>query len=185
MMNPKVGEKVRYVGGMEEFEKEDYEIISVISEWELALTGLKSGEVIRKHRSDFDRISDSPSTNTRMIALLAHNHMKTDLLKFVEKHKPFFESRALIATGDTGRMLSQNLGLKIKKAPHGPKGGDIVISSLIIQGKVEAVLFFRDNLTAQAHEPDVNALLRMCDIYKVPLATNEATAEAVVRWVGR
>lgn len=118
-----------------------------------------------------------------MIALLAHNHKKDDLLKFVEKHKPFFESRDLIATGDTGRMLEKNLGLTVEKAPHGPKGGDIVIGSLVTQGKIEAVLFFRDNLTAQAHEPDVNALLRMCDIYKVPLATNEATAEAVVQWV--
>ena len=121
-----------------------------------------------------------------MIALLAHNHKKDDLLKFVIKHKPFFESRDLIATGSTGLMLEKHkdLELTVKKAPHGPEGGDIVISNLVIEGKVEAVLFFRDNLTAQAHEPDVMALLRMCDIHKVPLATNEATAEAVVAWVG-
>jgi methylglyoxal synthase len=66
---------------------------------------------------------------------------------------------------------------------HGPEGGDLIIGGRVAEGKIQAVIFFRDPLTAQPHEPDVSALMRVCDVHNVPLATNLAAAEAVVRWL--
>jgi methylglyoxal synthase len=77
-------------------------------------------------------------------------------------------------------VLEQQLGLKVERVAHGPHGGDLVIGGRVTEGHVRAVLFFRDPLTAQPHEPDVSALMRVCDVHGIPLATNRATAEAVV-----
>ena len=116
-----------------------------------------------------------------MIALIAHDQKKTDMLEFVRAHVDFFRQHALVATGNTGKLLSENLGLKIERVTHGPFGGDLIIGGRVAEGLVQAVLFFRDPLTAQPHEPDVSALMRVCDVHSIPLATNRATAEAVVR----
>lgn len=115
-----------------------------------------------------------------MIALIAHDKKKDDMLAFVGAHVDFFRNESLIATGTTGRLLSERLGLDIECALHGPHGGDLIIGGRVATGEVHAVLFFRDPLTAQPHEPDVTALLRVCDVHNVPLATNRATAEAIV-----
>ena len=77
-------------------------------------------------------------------------------------------------------MLHERLGLNVERVAHGPFGGDLIIGGRVSEGTVKAVLFFRDPLTAQPHEPDVSALMRVCDVHKIPLATNLATAEAVV-----
>ena len=87
----------------------------------------------------------------------------------------------MVATGNTGKLLSEQLGLTIERVTHGPFGGDLIIGGRVAEGLVQAVLFFRDPLTAQPHEPDVSALMRVCDVHSIPLATNRATAEAVVR----
>ena len=76
--------------------------------------------------------------------------------------------------------LSEELGLTVERVAHGPHGGDLVIGGRVVTGHVEAIFFFRDPLTAQPHEPDVSALLRVCDVHAIPLATNVATAEAIV-----
>ena len=116
-----------------------------------------------------------------MIALIAHDQKKTDMLEFVRAHVDFFRQHELVATGNTGKLLSEQLGLTIERVTHGPFGGDLIIGGRVAEGLVQAVLFFRDPLTAQPHEPDVSALMRVCDVHSIPLATNRATAEAVVR----
>lgn len=116
-----------------------------------------------------------------MIALIAHDQKKATMLEFVRQHVDFFRRHKLVATGNTGKLLSEQLGLEIERVTHGPNGGDLIIGGRVAEGRVEAVLFFRDPLTAQPHEPDVSALMRVCDVHSIPLATNQATAEAVVR----
>ena len=115
-----------------------------------------------------------------MIALIAHDEKKTALVEFVRRHLPFFERQPLVATGSTGALLEQQLGLTIERVAHGPHGGDLIIGGRVALGQIRAVIFFRDPLTAQPHEPDVSALLRVCDVHNIPLATNLATADAIV-----
>ncbi|MBN2473069.1 MAG: methylglyoxal synthase [Pirellulales bacterium] len=118
-----------------------------------------------------------------MIALIAHDKKKSALVEFVTAHLDFFRSRRLVATGNTGGLLQRQLELEVERVAHGPEGGDLIIGGRVAQNQVEAIIFFRDPLTAQPHEPDVSALMRVCDVHRVPLATNPATAEAVVRWL--
>ena len=92
-----------------------------------------------------------------MIALIAHDQKKADMLEFVRAHVDFFRQQQLVATGNTGKLLSEQLGLTIERVTHGPFGGDLIIGGRVAEGLVQAVLFFRDPLTAQPHEPDVSA----------------------------
>ena len=115
-----------------------------------------------------------------MIALIAHDAKKSELLEFVRDHLEFFRGEELIATGNTGRMLLEQLGLQVEQVAHGPHGGDLTIGGRVVEGRINAVLFFRDPLTAQPHDPDITALMRVCDVHAVPLATNRGSAEAVV-----
>ena len=118
-----------------------------------------------------------------MLALIAHDQKKTALVEFVTRHRDVFERNKLVATASTGHLLEAKLGLEIECVAHGPEGGDLMIGARVALGQITAVIFFRDPLTAQPHEPDVSALMRVCDVHKVPLATNPATAEAVVAWL--
>jgi methylglyoxal synthase len=120
-----------------------------------------------------------------MIALIAHDEKKPDLVDFVRRHLEFFRQHPLVATGSTGALIEQQLGLEVERVAHGPHGGDLIIGGRVALGQVQAIIFFRDPLTAQPHEPDVSALLRVCDVHNIPLATNPATAEAIVaQWGG-
>ncbi len=114
------------------------------------------------------------------IALVAHDHKKEDMLVFARRHRDFLAGHHLVATGTTGRMLVSETGLTVERLLSGPLGGDQQIGSRIVQGEVDALVFFRDPLTPQPHEPDINALLRICDVHNVPVATNMATAECLV-----
>lgn len=118
-----------------------------------------------------------------MIALIAHDKKKPELLQFVRDHRDFFVEQKLLATGTTGKMLVEELGLDVERVASGPLGGDLIIGGRIAEGTVRVVIFFRDPLTAQPHEPDVSALMRVCDVHSVPLATNPTAAEAVVAWL--
>ena len=120
-----------------------------------------------------------------MLALIAHDAQKDDMVLFVKQHLDFFQSLELVATGNTGKLLTEQLGLQVERVAHGPFGGDLIIGGRVAEGKISALLFFRDPLTAQPHEPDVTALLRVCDVHAVPLATNKATATAVIAWLKR
>lgn len=117
------------------------------------------------------------------MALIAHDQKKLDLAMFVNQHAALLAKFNLIATGTTGKILSEKTGLTIERVQSGPLGGDLQIGALIADDQVAAVLFFRDPLTAQPHEPDVSALLRICDVHQVPLATNLATANAIMDWL--
>jgi methylglyoxal synthase len=115
-----------------------------------------------------------------MLALIAHDQKKADLLAFARQHREVLAGYPLVATGNTGRLLQDELGLVVERVAHGPEGGDLIIGGRVAEGRVTAVLFFRDPLTAQPHEPDVSALMRVCDVHDVPLATNRATAAGVL-----
>lgn len=122
-------------------------------------------------------------TPPRQLALIAHDKKKLDLAMFARDHAHVLGRFRLIATGTTGSVLQQKAGLKIERLRSGPEGGDLQVGARIAQDEVLAVIFFRDPLTSQPHEPDVSALLRICDVHSVPLATNLGTAEAVVAWL--
>lgn len=115
------------------------------------------------------------------IALIAHDKRKRNLLNFVMAYKEIFKEHDLFATGTTGKMINEEIGLEITRFQSGPLGGDQQIGAQIATNAMDLVIFFRDPLTAQPHEPDVTALLRLCDVYRIPLATNEASAEIMVR----
>lgn len=114
------------------------------------------------------------------IALIAHDKMKDEIVHFCRRHTDFLRQCTLVATGTTGLRIQEATGLAVERMLSGPYGGDQQIGSMVASGTVQAVLFFRDPLTAQPHEPDITALLRVCDVHNVPLATNEASAEYVI-----
>jgi methylglyoxal synthase len=115
-----------------------------------------------------------------MIALIAHDQKKAALVQFVRRHRDVFARQPLVATGSTGRLIASEVGLQVECVLHGPEGGDLIIGGRVALGQIRAVILFRDPLTAQPHEPDVSALMRVCDVHGVPLATNLGTAEAIV-----
>ncbi|MFC0014662.1 MULTISPECIES: methylglyoxal synthase [Allobacillus] len=117
------------------------------------------------------------------IALIAHDKRKRNLLNFVTAYKDIFNDYELFATGTTGKMIQEEVGLDVHRFQSGPLGGDQQIGAKIAANDLDLVVFFRDPLTAQPHEPDVTALLRLCDVYRIPLATNEASAEIMVRGI--
>lgn len=123
--------------------------------------------------------------HTKSLALIAHDRKKPDLLAFVGQRLEFFRQHSLIATGTTGKLLEETLGIAVERVAHGPEGGDLIIGGRVATNQILAVIFFRDPLTAQPHEPDVSALLRVCDVHDVPLATNPATAAAIVEWLSQ
>lgn len=115
------------------------------------------------------------------IALVAHDKKKDDIVEFVLRYKDIFEQHELFATGTTGRLISEIVGLKVHRFLSGPLGGDQQIGAKIADGEMDFVIFLRDPLTAQPHEPDVNALLRLCDVHHIPLATNIGSAEIFIK----
>src|SRR5690554_719592 len=120
---------------------------------------------------------------SKAVALIAHDERKEALVDFVRSHVSVLENYPLIATRTTGTRLREELGLDIELVQSGPQGGDLQVGARIAEDQVLAVIFFRDPLTAQPHEPDVTALLRICDVHDVPLATNLGSANAVIEWL--
>ncbi len=119
----------------------------------------------------------------KALALIAHDGKKTDMVSFAKDHKDLLTLFPLVATGTTGRLLQEKAGLKVTRLLSGPLGGDQQIGAMVAEDKVLAVIFLRDPLQAQPHEPDVQALMRVCDVHNVPLATNLTAAEAVLAWL--
>jgi methylglyoxal synthase len=119
------------------------------------------------------------------ISLVAHDLKKQSLIQFVTAYQHVFACHELFATGTTGLKLIEATGLKIHRFQSGPLGGDQEIGAMIAKNKMDIVIFFRDPLTAQPHEPDVSALIRLCDVYSVPLATNMGTAEVLIHGLER
>jgi methylglyoxal synthase len=119
------------------------------------------------------------------IALIAHDQKKPNMIQFATAYQPILGKHELYATGTTGLRIAEATGLSLHRFQSGPLGGDQEIGALIAQNKMDMVIFFRDPLTAQPHEPDVTALLRLCDVYSIPLATNMGTAEILIRGLER
>jgi methylglyoxal synthase len=115
-----------------------------------------------------------------MIALIAHDRCKHTMIELARKHRELLAKHSLVATKTTGGLLNDAHQLNVQCMLSGPQGGDLQIGALIAEGKISAVIFLRDVLTAQPHEPDITALLRICDVHNVPVATNVATAERVL-----
>ncbi len=117
------------------------------------------------------------------IALIAHDKKKDNIIEMAVKFKHVLEKHDLISTGTTGKKIMEITGLEISRMNSGPLGGDQQIGGLVSEGKIDFVIFFRDPLTAQPHEPDVNALLRLCDVYSVPVATNRTIARVLLEFL--
>jgi methylglyoxal synthase len=116
------------------------------------------------------------------IAIIAHDGKKAEMVQFLNEHKAILHINdiTLISTGTTGAKV-EKAGFKVKRLLSGPLGGDAQIAARVAEGKCNMVLFFRDPLEKHPHEPDVLMLLRLCDVHNIPLATNPATAELLVK----
>ena len=119
------------------------------------------------------------------IALIAHDKKKELMVQFCIAYTSILSKNNLFATGTTGGLVADATGLKVHRFLSGPQGGDQQIGARIAYNEIDLVIFFRDPLTAQPHEPDVSALFRLCDVHNIPLATNVATAEVLVRGLER
>ena len=116
----------------------------------------------------------------RRIALVAHDHKKADLIEWAEYNRGTLVRHDLVATGTTGRLLQEEVGLDVKRLHSGPLGGDMQLGALIAEGNVDLLVFFWDPLEAQPHDPDVRALLRIAVVYNTPTACNRATADYLI-----
>lgn len=114
------------------------------------------------------------------VALIAHDKKKEEIIHFAKKHKDILKNHELVATGTTGLKINEATGLEVHRYLSGPYGGDQQIGGSLAEGDIDLVIFLRDPLTAQPHEPDVSALIRICDVHKVPVATNIGTAEILI-----
>lgn len=114
------------------------------------------------------------------VALIAHDKKKNEMIEFAKRNENILKHMYLVATGTTGLRIMENTSLDVKRFKSGPLGGDQQIGALVSEQEVDMVIFLRDPLTAQPHEPDISALLRLCDVYKIPLATNIGTAELLL-----
>ncbi|WP_406544789.1 methylglyoxal synthase [Pseudobutyrivibrio sp.] len=115
------------------------------------------------------------------IALIAHDGKKPVLIDWCEKNKDILKNHNLCGTGTTARMISDRTGLTVKGYNSGPLGGDQQIGAKIVEGRIDLIIFFSDPLTAQPHDPDVKALMRIAQVYDIPMAVNKASADFMIK----
>lgn len=115
------------------------------------------------------------------VALIAHDKKKPEIIELAIKYKHVLKEHTLYATGTTGTLVMGETQLPIIRMKSGPLGGDQQIGSMVADHQLDLVIFLRDPLTAQPHEPDVSALLRLCDVFSIPLATNRTSAEIMLK----
>jgi methylglyoxal synthase len=118
------------------------------------------------------------------VALIAHDRMKDAMVALAREFAPTLRRHTLLATGTTGGRLQDEVGLDVERMLSGPMGGDLQIGARLAVGEVQAVIFLRDPMTPQPHEPDINALVRACDVHDVPCATNPAGARILLAHLG-
>lgn len=119
------------------------------------------------------------------VALIAHDDEKAEMIEFVTEHEALLSEFELLGTGTTGERIEAEAGIPIERKRSGPLGGDAQIAGEVAEGKIDAIIFLRDPLTAQPHEPDIGALLRLCDVHDVPLATTRASAKYIIEGLAR
>jgi methylglyoxal synthase len=119
------------------------------------------------------------------VALIAHDKKKDDIVRFSLAYQHILEKHDLYATGTTGLKIAEATGLPVHRFKSGPLGGDQQIGAMIADNQMDMVIFFRDPLTAQPHEPDISALMRLCDVYAIPLVTNIGGAELLIHALER
>jgi methylglyoxal synthase len=114
------------------------------------------------------------------VALIAHDRKKPEMIALCRDYQEMLAQEELVATKSTGGLIEELTGLHVTRVNSGEKGGDLQIGSMIASDEIKAVVFLRDPLTAHPHEPDINAVLKICDVNNIPLATNIATARLVL-----
>jgi len=119
------------------------------------------------------------------IALIAHDRKKDEMVNFVIAYEHVFKRHRLFATGTTGTRIMEQTSLQVHRYMSGPLGGDQQIGAMVAQNELDLLIFLRDPLMAQPHEPDIIALLRLCDVQGIPVATNIATAELLIKALER
>lgn len=116
----------------------------------------------------------------KILALIAHDGKKAEMVAFVKDNLELIKNFDIVATSTTGKHL-QMTGLKVKRVLSGPLGGDAQIAALVATGKCHGVIFMRDPLGMHPHDPDISSLLRICDVHNIPLATNPASAQLMIK----
>lgn len=114
------------------------------------------------------------------IALIAHDKKKNEIIELAKSYREVLDGHELYATGTTGTLIMGETGLSIHRMKSGPLGGDQQIGAMLAEGKLDMIIFLRDPLTAQPHEPDVSALMRLSDVQRIPLATNVSSATVML-----
>jgi len=115
------------------------------------------------------------------VALIAHDSKKADILAFASKNYDILKKCSLIATKATGRLINSKTNLEVKEMMSGPEGGDLQIGGLVASEEINLVIFLRDPLAKQPHDPDIAALMKVCDVHNIPLATNLSSAEILLK----
>lgn len=115
------------------------------------------------------------------IALIAHDKKKEQIIILAQAYREILKHHTLFATGTTGKRIIEATGLEVHRYRSGPLGGDQQVGAAISNNEIDLVIFLRDPLTAQPHEPDISALMRLCDVYDIPLATNIGSGEVMLR----
>ena len=117
------------------------------------------------------------------LALIAHDKKKNDMVELAKKYRQVLDGHTLYATGTTGKLIMEATGLDVIRMKSGPLGGDQQIGAMLACGELDYIIFLRDPLTAQPHEPDVSALMRLCDVQNIPLATNASAAVILLEYI--
>ena len=127
-----------------------------------------------------DKQMEQPKHGDKFLALIAHDGKKEAMAEFVRRHEAILSNLPLVATKTTGGIIEGETGLRVHKVLSGPMGGDLQIGAMIAEERVCAVVFLRDPMQPHPHEPDISALMKVCDTHNIALATNLATAEMLI-----
>ncbi|QLG27153.1 methylglyoxal synthase [Halorarum halophilum] len=119
------------------------------------------------------------------VALIAHDEEKAEIIDLARSYEDLLSTFELVGTGTTGKRIMEETGLTVERKQSGPIGGDLMIGAEVAEDKLDGIVFLRDPLTAQAHEPDITALLRICDVHDIPLATTRSSAEFLLDGLAR